>query len=105
MMPRSLTLALLAYVVLEFSNPLMPGAVNFNADESVEGIQRHENGGVRRAPDATQPQHPGHLALAGEFRASVRPAYRPIAIRLSQASGLRVIDPRSADPPQSSEDH
>lgn len=29
---------LLIYVTLDFSNPLMPGAVNFDADDSVDGV-------------------------------------------------------------------
>jgi hypothetical protein len=29
---------LILYVVLDFSNPHMPGAVNFDADECVEGV-------------------------------------------------------------------
>jgi hypothetical protein len=33
-----LALLLLLYVALDFSNPLMPGAVSFDLSESVEGV-------------------------------------------------------------------
>jgi hypothetical protein len=38
MMGRWLVWLLLIYIGLDFSNPLMPGAVNFDADDSVDGV-------------------------------------------------------------------
>lgn len=35
---RVLVLLVLVYVSLDFANPLMPGAVSFDADDSVEGV-------------------------------------------------------------------
>jgi hypothetical protein len=46
MMGRWLMWLLLIYVTLDFSNPLMPGAVNFDADDSVDGVH-----GERVRPD------------------------------------------------------
>ncbi|HEV8640464.1 MAG TPA: hypothetical protein VGV13_05140 [Methylomirabilota bacterium] len=39
MTARWLTVLLFLYVALDFSNPLMPGAVSFDADDSVEGVR------------------------------------------------------------------
>jgi hypothetical protein len=51
MFPR-LTLLLVIYVALDFSNPLMPGAVSFGAAESVEARHgdRLRGAGVAEAP-------------------------------------------------------
>ena len=38
---RGFFLALIVYLTLDFANPLMPGAVNFDSDESVEGVTLH----------------------------------------------------------------
>jgi hypothetical protein len=38
MKSRWLTLLVVLYVTLDFANPLMPGAVNFDPDGSVEGL-------------------------------------------------------------------
>jgi hypothetical protein len=39
-MPRSrLTLLVLLYLVLDFTNPHMPGAVSFDPDESIDGVR------------------------------------------------------------------
>ena len=43
-------LALLLYVVLDFANPLMPGAVCFDPDDSVDGVARARSSSV--APPA-----------------------------------------------------
>ena len=34
---------ILCYVSLDLSSPFVPGAFNFDADESVEGVQRHRD--------------------------------------------------------------
>jgi hypothetical protein len=44
MRPRLPFVFLLLYVLLDFSNPLMPGAVNFDADGSIEGVPHHRSG-------------------------------------------------------------
>ena len=55
-------LLLLVYVVLDFGNPLMPGAVNFGADESMEGCLREYpdpgHGAVRRRLAPSQAGYP-----------------------------------------------
>jgi hypothetical protein len=38
MKPRCLVLPLLLYVALDFANPLMPGAVCFDPNASIEGV-------------------------------------------------------------------
>lgn len=41
---RRLTLLFLLYVSLDLSNPLIPGAFNFNPDESVDAVLRYREG-------------------------------------------------------------
>jgi hypothetical protein len=40
MIEGRLALLVLLYVALDFSSPLIPGAVSFDADASVEGVRR-----------------------------------------------------------------
>jgi len=99
---RRLTLLIALYVTLDFANPLMPGAVNFDPDESVEGvtIQHHQ----------PRPQF-AVVPTAAPVRAESREAPRLLA-RRSHAPALRewFIDlrqahARSSDPPPLTEDH
>jgi hypothetical protein len=43
---RYVSLILLVYVTLDFANPLMPGAVSFSTEESVEGASRNDRAHV-----------------------------------------------------------
>jgi hypothetical protein len=49
---RHLLLALLTYVVLDLSNPFVPGAFAFDPDECVEGITRWASSSVVQRADA-----------------------------------------------------
>ena len=55
---RPLTLLVLCYVSLDLSSPFVPGAFNFNADESIDGVQRHRETPARRLPTAPTPPVP-----------------------------------------------
>lgn len=49
MRPRGLVLSLLVYVLLDFSNPLIPGAVTFNPEDCTDGIRTSWGSGSLRA--------------------------------------------------------
>jgi hypothetical protein len=55
-----LTLALLLYLGLDFGNPLIQGAVSFDPDESVEGVQRSGAHAFQHLVSAPAPQ-PAHV--------------------------------------------
>ena len=58
MKARRLTLLILFYVSLDLSSPFVPGAFNFNADESIDGVQRHRETAARRLVTAPTPPVP-----------------------------------------------
>ena len=62
-MVRRVPALLLLYVVLDFANPLMPGAVNFDAGASVEAV-RLERAWSPRALSAAVPVPAPPLALS-----------------------------------------
>jgi hypothetical protein len=80
MRARRLVLLLGLYVTLDLANPFMPGAFNFNPDESVDGVRLHYE--VFRSRLAAIPTPP-----------SIRDA----------ALKLPVVTPQPADPPPVSE--
>ena len=79
MSPLKLALLLVVYVSLDFANPMMPGAVSFNTDDSVEGRKAD-----RGDADAVASNLPATTVLR---HATVRPALvgsaRPAAQRAS----------------------
>jgi hypothetical protein len=94
---RRLTFLILCYVSLDLASPFVPGAFNFNADESIDGVQRDRETPVRRLVPAPKPPSPTapdlnlvrHTAgaLAGpqraprtvyEWRVDVRHAHVPV---------------------------
>ena len=58
MKARRLTFLVLCYVSLDLSSPFVPGAFNFNADESIDGVQRHRETAARRLATAPTPPVP-----------------------------------------------
>lgn len=60
-------LAILLYVAADFANPLMPGAVCFDPDESVDGVARARSSALAVAPVLIS------LASARVIPAPVRP--------------------------------
>ena len=89
MLSRWFKFALVLYVALDFANPLMPGAVNFDPDTSVDGITAHHQ--VSRslfvsvatsAPVSTQSPPVPHVGgmrptrtVVGDWLADVRRAH------------------------------
>lgn len=94
-----LVLLLFLYVALDFSNPLMPGAVNFGAEESVEGVRAER----RLAPDlpdvrpATPAPEPA--APAVEPADARPPGPRPVRVTWLPASRRTPVHARDAAPP------
>ena len=83
MTARSLTLLFLLYVSLDLSNPFMPGAFNFDPDESVDGVARHRENVTQRLVNVSTPVVPTPRP-ADVFRlpstAVARPERAPCAV-------------------------
>ncbi|HSE93513.1 MAG TPA: hypothetical protein VLF19_09425 [Methylomirabilota bacterium] len=101
-LPR-LTLIVAVYVALDVSNPLMPGALTFGVEDSVEARQADR---FRGHDDAASPA----LTPAVEGLAPVEPSVT--ASRLVVVTGLRFrrlhaarSDPSQRAPAPSPEDH
>jgi len=99
MVRHRLILPLLVYVFLDFSNPFMPGAVNFNPDESVDGVRHRE---LAALSAQSQPTHVSIVEDAAAVLRSIAP--RVVMIRRAHAAAPKLID-RSSDPPPSPDDH
>ena len=52
---RAVTLALLLYLTLDFSDPNLPGALNFDLDQSIDGVHAQLRGQSPIAKQATVP--------------------------------------------------
>jgi hypothetical protein len=52
---RAITLILLIYVTLDFADPNLPGALNFDLSQSVDGVQSHLRGQSPIAKGVTVP--------------------------------------------------
>lgn len=102
-MRRRVPLLVLLYVTLDFANPLMPGAVRFEAG-AVESVQADR---VARAPVAVMP---ALAALRTEDRlppgAVLRPpSPAPVISRPARRDIRRVASPRYDRSPTPAEDH
>ena len=76
---RPLTLLFLLYVSLDLSSPFIPGAFNFNPDESVDAVWRYREGAGRRLAVQWAPTPPPRL----DSDAGARPgafADRPVGL-------------------------
>jgi len=93
------------YLVLDFTDPHLPGAVTFDVDECVEGVRvERPRAGVVRAPGA-QTFTPERLAPARSARLARACLVHPPAVRLGVVPAR---DPRrvTADPgPPPADDH
>ena len=101
---QRLVLLLLVYVAVDFANPLMPGAVSFNPDDSVEAV-RASQARVGDAPVvAVSPRVADRLQTPASGRpiARVEPVILPPRERLGHRLRAPAPPPASA---QSSEDH
>lgn len=88
-MRRTLLIALIAYTLLDFANPLVPGAVNFNDDETILGARRAESGAPEGMP----------LAAGAERRAQV-PGLDTVQARERPAVVVPPARPRRSPPPR-----
>jgi hypothetical protein len=99
-----LALVLLVYLSLDLANPLMPGALRFDPDASVEAVRAH---GQRHAPPLPAmpagglPLDPERLAPAAAVGLGAAPAPSPLDWLVT----IRRSHQASAPPPHPSEDH
>jgi hypothetical protein len=104
MMLTRLALLVAAYLSLDVANPLMPGALTFGVEDSVEARQsdRLRGQGEPLAPVPRAPE-PGGLDRSAEaltrrpLARTMRPASRPTPVTRSRLS--------SPAPPSPAEDH
>jgi hypothetical protein len=92
---------LVLYLVLDFANPLMPGAVCFEPGDSVEGTRAardHARLAIPALP-AAPPARPAPLVAP-----RLRPAARPPAPR-RRAAPLRPIRRPEPGPPRAADPH
>ena len=100
---RLAILFFLLYVAFDFANPLMPGAVSFDPNDSVEAV-RASQARAGAATVATVPRTPERLRAPGEARPVVRA--EPVILPPRERLGHRRRAPAPAPPPpQASEDH
>ena len=97
-----LALLIALYITLDFANPWMPGALNFNPDESIDGITvQHHHPRPRLAALATPV--PLRLEFTDVIRGSTTP---PVARVLGEwFVDLRQAHSAAFDSPPSLEDH
>jgi hypothetical protein len=104
MRARRLAPLLILYVSLDFANPMMPGAVSFDPDDSVEAIRPDRS----RVDGDAAPAPPGPAAERLEPSRLVRLAARPAPgiVPPRRAPVLPRLRPaRSPDPAPGSDDH
>jgi hypothetical protein len=103
MMARWLALPLLAWVLLDFSSPLVPGAVSFDVADSVEAVRATPPSA--EAPNARTATLPMAAVAPVVERAPIIPRPEPVAstprvpVRVTGRARL------SADPPPGPDDH
>jgi hypothetical protein len=102
---RTLLLVVLAYVSLDLSTPMVPGAFVFEVEDSVESVQGH---GGRRTTQVVMAPLPPRCPIPA-FRPAVDFTRRPVrALEVESPDDARVASylPRAALAPTSvPEDH
>jgi hypothetical protein len=104
-MRRAFLVILLCYETLDYANPLLPGAVNFNDDYTVYGLSA--------ARDVENPRLVGvpvalpQPVFGPNERAAVAPLRSPLASRIERLAVRhhRSAHPPGADPPSAADDH
>jgi len=91
---RRLTFLFLVYVTLDLSSPFIPGAFNFNPDESVDGVQRSRDPRVVRMAITTTPP-----PLAGPAPDSPALSAKALARRDARPTSEWLVDVRRAHAP------
>jgi len=103
-MGRAFALALLVYVTLDFADPNLPGALNFDLTQSVDGVQTQ---GRPQLPVMKDINVRAPLTVANADDAATRPAPRAVSAVVRRP--LVEVRPRAvlsrALPPDSSETH
>jgi hypothetical protein len=103
-MRRALLVALVAYAVLDFASPLIPGAVNFDDDQTILAARPVPHRGVEFAPLAAQlvrwidAVHVDRVETHHRPVSTLAPIGRP-------PSQLRPSYPPASHSPDATEDH
>jgi hypothetical protein len=79
-MLRALTLVLLLYITLDFADPNLPGALNFDLDQSVDGVHSQLRGQSPIAKAATSPA-PVFVQEVALSKARVAPRWLGVTVR------------------------
>jgi len=99
---RHIVLAVLVYVVIDFGNPLIPGAVSFDVDQSVDGL--HADRGRAATPVAAEPcarcSTGATVPVVWKAQSSGRPGRPP-----RRPGVVRTVRADAAGPVPSAEDH
>ncbi len=101
---RCLALILLAYVALDFANPLMPGAVTFDPDDSVEAVRAGHVPAPDAVPSVSEPLVPA-VVRAPTPRCAIARAARAARTPRERLAHLRRAPAPSSIPARSPEDH
>ena len=95
--------AFILYVALDLSNPLMPGAFNFNPDTSVDAAQASVTHRTRTTPARSAvPEHDRPSTGAGRSSVGRPPVHRVVSDWLPAA---RSTPPAAAPAPPATDDH
>jgi hypothetical protein len=99
---RAVAFLVLVYVVADFANPLMPGAVSFAPEASVDGVQPDRPRVDHAAPLATPTALPRLSEASSESPATVRAVFTsvprrvipfPIAAHAAPSESASTADP------------
>lgn len=101
---RLLTLAVLVYLTVDLTDPLLPGAFNFDPDTSVEIIVTRAHGLGATTPTLARPIDRATSVTRDHEMVPARPTIRPQAPRARPLVHAHLRAPIS-DPGSPSEDH
>ena len=97
-----LSLFVATYLCLDFADPFMPGAYEFDPDQSVDGVSPSSDDARQESlPVAATPPRSGRMAEVP----LANPRHTAIFFPIEWAIVLRQAHPPSSDPPSLSEDH
>ena len=78
---RAITVILLAYVTLDFADPNLPGALNFDVDQSIDGVHTQLRGQSLIAKGVSVPT-PLFVQDATERKPQIMPRPVIVAVRM-----------------------
>jgi hypothetical protein len=103
-MRRALLIAVVAYAWLDFANPLIPGAVNFNDDHTVLAARSVEHSGADLAPVTAHTASRIEMVRSDVVEVS-RPVTAPVAPRRRFPPRIGSVRTPVSQSPDASDDH